>query len=101
MKFNSAIDMAYIRENDALSDFFNFYWYPTTGVQVVSEDEQEVFKVEPKLVVAEFNRIFFEIDLEIAYIVEGILVAEVNPAFNKTKIYLTDPEVTSIVTTKA
>ena len=39
MKFSSAIDMAYIRDNNAFKDMFKFYWYPTNGVQAVSEDE--------------------------------------------------------------
>ena len=65
IKFSQAINMAYIRDTGALGDMFEVTWYPTSGLQTVQANGtiSEKYQLEPILVVAEFNRIFFDVDL--------------------------------------
>ena len=50
--------------------------------------------VEPILVVAEFNRIFFDVSLGVGYSVDGVMTVKLRPEFDVSMIFLTDPTVT-------
>ena len=44
---------------------------------------------------------FFEVDLETTYSVDGVLVVELEPFYDRTKLYLTDPTHTDFITSSA
>ena len=93
--------MEYIRENRALEDMFEVSWYPTSGLQSVSGNGTvtEKYLVEPVLVVAEFNRIFFDVNLGVGYSVDGVMAVKLRPEFDVSMIFLTDPTVTEFTNT--
>ena len=96
IKFGQAINMAYIRENNALSQMFEVSWYPTSGLQSVPVNGTvtERYYLEPLLVVAEFNRIFFDVNLGIGYSVDGVMTVRLRGYFDTSMIFLTDPNLT-------
>ena len=94
LKFSHAIDMEYLRENDLFPDMFLVYWYPTSGVQTVAWDGTgiEKYEIDSKLNVAESTTIWFEVDLDITYSVDGVLLVDINPLFNFKPLFLEGPE---------
>ena len=54
----------------------------------------ERYYLEPILVVAEFNRIFFDVNLGIGYSVDGVMTVKLRGWFDTSMIFLTDPNLT-------
>ena len=52
----------------------------------------EKYEVDSELSAAESTTIWFEVDLNINYSVDGILLVDVNPHFNFRPLFLKGPE---------